>query len=231
MFESVSVIAFDLDDTLWPCMPTIHRAEKATYQWLQQNYSRITDHYSEQALFELRREFMSRHDDYHIDLSLMRKEMLAELARQFDYPVESMVEEGFDLFYRLRHDVEFYDDVFPVMQQLRGKYQLGSISNGNASAGLTPLNEYFDFYINAADVMARKPSAKIYHAFCEYFAVQPEQCVYVGDDPEYDVAGAREAGMQTIWVNRENTPWPEDIKPAHAEISDLHQLVECLDKA
>lgn len=230
MFESIAVIAFDLDDTLWPCMPTIHRAEEATYQWLQQNYTRVTDHYSKRALFEMRREFMNLNEDYHIDLSLMRREMLAELARQFDYPVKPMVEEGFDLFYRLRHDVDFYDDVFPVMQQLQGKYLLGSISNGNASAGLTPLNDYFDFYINAADVMARKPARKIYQAFCDYFTVQPEHCVYVGDDPEYDVVGARDAGMQTVWVNRENSEWPQELRPAQAEINNLHQLLGLLHK-
>ena len=70
------------------------------------------------------------------------------------------MEQGFELFYRLRHDVRFYDDVFPVLDRLKGRYRLGSISNGNASAGLTALNDYFDYFINAADVMARKPDSK-----------------------------------------------------------------------
>ena len=231
MFETVAVIAFDLDDTLWPCMPTIHRAEKAVYDWLSDNYPRITEHHSEHSLFEYRREFMNRHDHYRIDLSLMRRDMFAELAREFDYAVEPLVEDSFSLFYRLRHDVDFYDDVFPVIHRLRGRYRLGSISNGNASAGLTELGRYFDNYINAADVMARKPDTRIFHAFCERMQAPPGQCLYVGDDPHYDIVGAREAGLQTVWVNRDATDWPKELPRAQAEVGDLYQLLDLLDEA
>jgi len=228
MFESITVIAFDLDDTLWPCMPTIHRAEKATYDWLLQNYPRITDSYSEQQLWEFRKDFMNSEEKYRIDLSLMRKDMLAQLAEEFGYDTEPMVRQGYELFYRLRHDVSFYDDVFPVLDQLKGQYKLGSISNGNASAGLTLLNDYFDYFINAADIMVRKPDREIFLTFCEKLQIKPEQCLYVGDDPVYDVVGANAAGMQSIWVNRESSAWPGDLKPAQAEINNLHQLIDLL---
>ncbi len=228
MFESISVIAFDLDDTLWPCMPTIHRAEKATYNWLLQNYPRITDSYSEQQLWDFRKDFMNSEEKYRIDLSLMRIDMLSQLATEFDYDSEAMAQQGFELFYRLRHDVSFYDDVFPVLDKLKDRYRLGSISNGNASAGLTQLNDYFDYFINAADIMVRKPDVEIFQTFCDKLKLKPEQCLYVGDDPVYDVFGASEAGMQTVWVNRESISWPEDLKPAQAEISDLYQLTELL---
>ena len=209
-------------------MPTIYRAEKATYDWLLQNYPRITDSYSEQDLCEFRKSFMHSDEKYRIDLSLMRKDMLAQLATEFNYPVETMSQQGFELFYRLRHDVSFYDDVFPVLDKLKGRYRLGSISNGNASAGLTALNEYFDYFINAADIMVRKPGREIFQAFCNYLKVEPEQCLYVGDDPVYDVVGATEAGMPTIWLNRESVTWPQELKPAQAEISNLQQLPELL---
>lgn len=228
MFEEITVIAFDLDDTLWPCMPTIHRAEAATYQWLQQCYPRITDAYSENGLLEFRKSLMANHQDYRIDLSLMRRQMLQRLAEEFDYDSKPMVEQGFELFYRMRHEVEFYEDVFPVLDRLKPKYRLGSISNGNASAGLTPLNDYFEYFINAADVMARKPDARIFEAFCQRLDIDPIQCLYVGDDPLYDVAGAREVGMQTIWVNRDDQLWPKELEPAAAEIGNLYQLLDLI---
>lgn len=229
LFKNITAIVFDLDDTLWPCMPTINRAELASYQWLQQSYPRISDHYTEKGIFEYRKTFMNSHPQYRVDLSLMRKEMLAQLAREFDYEESPMVEQGFELFYRLRHDVTFYEDVFPILDQLRPHYRMGSISNGNASAGLTELNDYFSFYINAADVMASKPDLKIFQAFCEGMGVNPEQCLYIGDDPVYDIQGAQNAGMQTMWINRDNMQWPQSITQADAEITDLHQLLELLE--
>jgi putative hydrolase of the HAD superfamily len=228
IFDAITVIAFDLDDTLWPCMPTIYRAEEATYRWLQEKYPRITDAYNEQDLLELRKNLMHGSDEFKIDLSQMRRHLLELLAREHDYEVEPMVEEGFELFYRLRHDVEFYDDVFPVLDRLQGSFRLGSISNGNASAGLTPLGAYFDYYLNAVDVMARKPDRRIFEHFCGQLKIEPEQCLYVGDDPEYDVIGAREVGMRTVWVNRDNQEWPRELRAADAEIRDLHGLIDLL---
>ncbi len=210
-------------------MPTIHRAEEATYTWLQQYYPRVTDYHDRRSLFDFRRQVMQSHEHYQIDLSLMRRVMLERLAIDFGYEPAPMIEQGFELFYRLRHDVEFYDDVFPVLDQLKRRYKLGSISNGNASAALTPLKDYFDGFINAADVMARKPDRRIFDAFCERLDIEPGHCVYVGDDPRFDVEGARKAGMRTVWVNRDDRPWPDDLQTAEVEIRDLYQLLEFLD--
>jgi len=35
---TIKVISFDLDDTLWPIMPTILNAEKVTNNWIKENY-------------------------------------------------------------------------------------------------------------------------------------------------------------------------------------------------
>ena len=210
-------------------MPTINRAEQASYQWLQQHYPRISDHYTESGIFEYRKVFMKSHPQYRVDLSLMRKEMLAQLAREFNYEESPMVEQGFELFYRLRHDVNFYDDVFPVLDLLKPRYKMGSISNGNASAGLTQLNDYFCYYINAADVMASKPDPIIFLEFCKRMEVNPEQCLYIGDDPVYDIQGAQNVGMQTMWINRDNMQWPQSIAQADAEITNLYHLIELLE--
>ena len=227
MLSSLRAIAFDLDDTLWPCMPTIRRAERATYEWLRAHYPRITDALGEQGLFDYRKAFMDRHPDYRIDLSLMRREMLAELAREYGYDPEPLSREGFELFLKMRHEVEFYDDVFPVLRQLKGRYRLGSISNGNASAARTPLRDYFDHQVNAADVMARKPDRRIFEAFCEGLDLPLEQCLLVGDDPEYDIRGARQAGMPAIWINREGREWPLP-EPEPLAITSLYDLTQLL---
>ena len=35
---NIKAITFDLDDTLWPLMPVILKAEKDTNKWLIENY-------------------------------------------------------------------------------------------------------------------------------------------------------------------------------------------------
>jgi putative hydrolase of the HAD superfamily len=52
--------------------------------------------------------------------------------------------------------------------------------------------------------------------------------VYVGDDPHLDVEGARSAGMQAIWIDREGAEWPEQIAPPAYTVRSLTELVELL---
>lgn len=44
-----------------------------------------------------------------------------------------------------------------------------------------------------------KPDLRIFRRACEQLNTDPAQAVYVGDHPEVDVAGARAAGMRTVW--------------------------------
>ena len=79
VFSQVSVIAFDLDDTLWPCMPTIHRAEEILYQWLTRYYPRITQNFDPEQMVAYRREFSARDVRYAIDMTGMRRDFLHHL--------------------------------------------------------------------------------------------------------------------------------------------------------
>ena len=57
--------------------------------------------------------------------------------------------------------------------------------------------------IAARHVGALKPDPAIFRKVIEGTDLEPHEVVYVGDDPELDVEGARGAGMQAIWVDRE----------------------------
>ena len=50
----VRLITIDLDDTLWPCAPTIHHAEQTLYEWLSDHYPRITEHHTQETMRERR---------------------------------------------------------------------------------------------------------------------------------------------------------------------------------
>jgi len=58
---------------------------------------------------------------------------------------------------------------------------------------------------------------------CRRLGAWPGQVVHVGDDPEHDVRGAANAGMRTVWVNRNGREWPGGPE-ADAEIGSLAEL-------
>ena len=224
MLNQVRVIAFDLDDTLWPCMPTIRRAEETLYQWLAQHYPRITQGFDTEEIVAYRREFSAREQRYAIDMTGMRRDFLHHLGEIHDYDGEQVAENGFEVFFEARQQVEFYDDVLPSLQRLKRKFRLGAISNGNASVEHVGLGDLIEHAVSASDLMVAKPDPLIYQHLAQRFDARPDEIVYVGDHPHYDVIGSIDAGYQAVWINREAVPWPDHLPQPDHQISDLHQL-------
>ena len=54
MTQTIKVLSFDLDDTLWPCLPTILRAEELLHKWLSVNVPEISSSYDVYQLREKR---------------------------------------------------------------------------------------------------------------------------------------------------------------------------------
>ncbi|MCP4765895.1 MAG: HAD family hydrolase [Gammaproteobacteria bacterium] len=224
MLNQVRIIAFDLDDTLWPCMPTIRRAEETLYQWLALHYPRITQGFDTEEIVAYRREFTAREQRYAIDMTGMRRDFLQHLGEIHDYDGEQVAENGFAVFFEARQQVEFYDDVLPCLQRLKRRFRLGAISNGNASVEHVGLGDLIEHAVSASDLMVAKPDPLIYQHLAQRFDARPEEIVYVGDHPHYDVVGSIDAGYQAVWINREAIPWPQQLPQPDHQVSDLHQL-------
>ncbi len=224
MLDNIDIIAFDLDDTLWPCMPTIEYAEETLYQWLVQNFPRITDRHSPEDMISIRQQFMLQDERFSVDLTLLRCEFLKQLAREAGYDSKTVSEAGFEVFYEARQQVSFYDDVLPCLQRLQSRYRLGAISNGNANVDKVGLGHLIEHSVSASELKVAKPDKLIFHDLVERFGVPANRVLYVGDHPEYDVVGPQDAGLQAIWINRENNLWPEHLQPPRYQISNLHEL-------
>jgi putative hydrolase of the HAD superfamily len=65
------------------------------------------------------------------------------------------------------------------------------------SLGLTT---WLDLVLRAADCAALKPEPEIFRAALGSLGVEASRAVFVGDDPERDLAGARAAGLRAIDV-------------------------------
>ena len=58
--------------------------------------------------------------------------------------------------------------------------------------------------------------------------IGPEEAIFVGDSVEFDMAGARAAGIPTVWVNRHQRPWTEPAPPPSHQIHSLADLPKLL---
>ncbi len=228
MLHQITIIAFDLDDTLWPCLPTIEYAEETLYLWLDEQYPRVTERYSRAEMLARRKQFTRDNPECAVNLTLMRHEFLRFLAEEVNYDAELLVRDGYEVFFHARQQVTFYDDVIPSLERLKQSYRMGSISNGNASVEHVGLGHIFEHSVSASDLNVAKPDKRIFHKLAEHFEVPPQQVLYVGDHPEYDVVGPEQAGMPSVWINRENVNWPDELPGPRHQVSDLLELEELL---
>ena len=72
----------------------------------------------------------------------------------------------------------------------------------------------------------RKPDSKMFHAGAQALGVLPEEVLHIGDDPHLDVLAAQRAGMQSVWINREEKQWAHDTHPAPFTVMGLKELCE-----
>jgi putative hydrolase of the HAD superfamily len=69
-----------------------------------------------------------------------------------------------------------------------------------------------DAVVTSAEAGARKPAAAIFERALELAGVPAAAAVHVGDSLEADVAGARGAGIDAVFVARDGAPRPQGVK-------------------
>lgn len=221
--SEIRLITLDLDDTLWPCMPVILRAEQLLFDWLGEQAPRITARHSIDSLRSHRLAMAKQHAHLAHDLTALRLLSLRRLLAEFGY-AEPLAEAACELFRQARNQVEPYADVRPALEALSERFTLISVTNGNAQVEATPLAGCFHRSLSAAEVGAAKPDPALFHAAMAHAGVEPGQTLHVGDDPELDVMAARQVGMQALWVNRDDRAWPHELGPAPLTLRDISQL-------
>ncbi len=91
------------------------------------------------------------------------------------------------------------------------------------------LDLFPDCRLSAADVGYLKPHPAIFQAALDCLGTHPEETVFVGDDPEADIAGAQAAGLLGVLRSTPRTrPLLNTIAP-NAIIHDLRELLTLLD--
>ena len=88
------------------------------------------------------------------------------------------------------------------------------VSNGETHIQLRSLlalnlDRLVDAYLISEQEGCRKPEREIFRRAADRLSVPTEHCVFVGDSPEADMAGARSLGMKTIWYPN-GVSWPDD---------------------
>jgi putative hydrolase of the HAD superfamily len=104
-------------------------------------------------------------------------------------------------------ELVLFDDVGPALDELKARRLiLGLISNveQDMTGTLTRLKlpDWLTVVVTSQDAGAGKPRPQIFRYALERAGVKPAEAIYIGDQYQVDIVGARGAGMQAILIDR-----------------------------
>ena len=127
-----------------------------------------------------------------------------------------------------------FDDVEPALARLHAAgHTLAVLSNGtlamlDAVLRRAGLRRYFAEVISVDEVRAYTPSPRVYRHLLQRLD-RPPQDVYLVSSNQFDVIGARAAGLRAAWVNRRAEPLDPLAAPPPIVVSTLADLAAALD--
>ncbi len=126
---------------------------------------------------------------------------------------------------------EVFQGVYEVLISLAEKYELALISDAQwvftepemAMLGLTP---FFKFRILSSRLGFKKPDVRLFDMAMKRLMISPEESVYIGDNPQKDLLGAKKAGMKFILFGSEFKPHNDFQPDRHfTDYSELLKIV------
>jgi putative hydrolase of the HAD superfamily len=129
----------------------------------------------------------------------MSADLVMEMCRRFLKPV----------FGRGRR----YSDALPILQWLSiARIKTAIVSNtpwGSPAELWQQEVERHSLFVQAVvtcrDAGWRKPARQIFEFALERLGASPQESLFVGDDPRWDVKGPRDMGMEAILIDRQGT--------------------------
>lgn len=153
-------------------------------------------------------------------------DVLASFGVRDDWRVARAVE----LYSRDRYSgLELFEEALEVVEEVKRHAGVGMITNGPSRIQRDKIERLaiahlFPFILVSEEEGISKPDPAIFHRALELGGAQAHEAAYVGDSPENDVAGARAAGLTSVWINRTGRDWPGGPEP-DCEIRNLREIL------
>jgi putative hydrolase of the HAD superfamily len=125
-------------------------------------------------------------------------------------------------------------DALGTLHALRGAgMRLAVVTNGLSVSQRTKLQvmgvtDRVDVIVVSEEVSVKKPALRIFaHALDGLTGIEPRECLFVGDNPYNDIAGANDFGMHAAWLATSVT-WPPDLPAPRWQLAELAEVLQLL---
>ncbi|TFH21625.1 HAD family hydrolase [Candidatus Bathyarchaeota archaeon] len=170
--------------------------------------------------FDINKEmFLTAYDLSHEKYRKVRYEQLREVTNAV-WVAEALGKLGFNVtednprikaalnifFQDFIDTLELREGAKKLLHQTQKQIKVGLISNFTYAPAIYKslrkmgICKFFNIVVVSQQVGWRKPSSHIFQFTLKCLKIQPNEAVYIGDSPNEDIKGAKEAGLKTVFV-------------------------------
>lgn len=124
-----------------------------------------------------------------------------------------------------------FDDVLPALKQLRTRFKLVVLSNGEPDflqhLAQNRVQFNFDDIYSVNRAGAFKPHPAVYRGAAQYLGLEVGECLMVSAN-SFDPIGARACGFRAIYVNRYDLPLEDHHYQPDQTVADFTELADAL---
>lgn len=222
--QPVSVLSFDLDNTLYDNNPVLLAAEQAMLDKLYQLAPRQTAATDSHHWWQFRKQLAAQDPEIRHDVGLWRLKGLEQGLLQAGISPDEVSEiaaQAFQAFCHTRCQINIAPSVKQLLQLLAQRFTLIAITNGNAVLEPMGIADLFALYLRAGPDGRMKPYPDLFLNATRRLHVQPQQILHIGDSHRADVMGALNTGCQAAWLDHHNET--VNVLP-HIRLQNLEQL-------
>ena len=227
--NKITTISFDADGTLWDFEGVMRHALECALAELRRLIPSAPDSLSIETLIAIRDQVAEEQKGRGLTHEVIRLEAFKHTLQFINHPDDELAVHLNTLYLKHRfEDIMLFDDVLPTLDALQGGYMMGLLSNGNTYPERCGLEGYFQFVVFAQDYGIQKPDPRLFEIAIERAACTKHHLLHVGDSFQNDVIGAKQAGIKSVWLNRQREDKETKEQPDF-EISSLSELIEVLE--
>nr|WP_205706664.1 HAD family hydrolase [Kineococcus vitellinus] len=228
----MAAVVFDLDDTLFDHSTA---ALSGLRTWVR-SLGRSSTPELESAWAAAEQRHFASWREGRIGFAEQRRRRLREVLPLLQLPVgedaelDALFTGGFLVAYQAAWTG--FDDVDAALRLVHAAgLRTAVLTNGtreqqNAKIEAIGLRGRLGPVLTAEELGVAKPRPQAFRAVCEHLRVAPEQTLYVGDDHDVDVLGARAAGLHAVHLDRGGAAAVQE----EDRITSLHELAAHLDR-
>jgi putative hydrolase of the HAD superfamily len=157
------------------------------------------------------------------NLEEIRLEAFRQTLREIGKPDYALALKLNQIYLKHRfEDIELFPDVIPALSELKSRYTLGLLSNGNSYPQKCGLGDFFKFVVFSQDHGFEKPDTRLFQAALRKAGCKEVEMIHIGDSIAADILGANKAGIKSVWLNRKGEKNHTQITPDY----EIHSLTD-----